>query len=64
MHRAWASVFGSSYAPVALSLTPELDSPKPSVAMRNRARDLIALFVQTYKSLPEQISRLSYAAAH
>jgi len=64
MHRAWASVFGSSYAPVALSLTPELNSPKPSVAVRNRARDLIALFVQTYKSLPEQITRLSYAAAH
>jgi exosortase A len=64
MHRAWASVFGSSYAPVALSLTPELDAPKPSVAVRNRARDLIALFVQTYKSLPEQVTRLSYAAAH
>ena len=64
MHRAWASVFGSSYAPVAISLTPELDWSKPSVALRNRARDLIALFVQTYKSLPDQITRLSYAAAH
>jgi hypothetical protein len=64
IHRAWASVFGSSYAPVAISLTPELDWSKPSVALRNRARDLIALFVQTYKSLPDQIARLSYAAAH
>jgi exosortase A len=64
MHRAWASVFGSSYAPIAISLTPDLDWSKPTVALRNGARDLIALFVQTYKSLPDQISRLSYAAAH
>jgi exosortase A len=64
MHRAWASVFGSTYAPIALSLTPELDWTTPSVALRNRARDLIALFVQTYKSLPDQITRLSFAAAH
>jgi exosortase A len=63
MHRAWASVFGSAYAPVAISVTPDLDWANPSVALRNRARDLIALFVQTYKSLPEQIGRLSYAAA-
>ncbi len=64
MHRAWASVFGSAYAPVAVSLTPDLDWTTPSVALRNRARDLISLFVQTYKSLPDQITRLSYAAAH
>ena len=64
MHRAWASVFGSAYAPVAITLTPDLDWTKPSVALRNRARDLISLFVQTYKSLPDQIARLSYAAAH
>jgi len=64
MHRAWASVFGSSYAPIAISLTPDLDWSKPTVALRNGARDLIALFVQTYKSLPDQIARLSYAAAH
>jgi hypothetical protein len=64
MHRAWASLVGSAYAPVIVSLTPELDWSKPSVALRNRARDLIALFVQTYKSLPDQITRLSYAAAH
>ena len=64
MHRAWASVFGSSYAPIAISLTPDLDWSKPTVALRNGARDLIALFVQTYKSLPDQITRLSYAAAH
>jgi exosortase A len=64
MHRAWASVFGSNYAPVAISLTPELDWSKPSVALRNRARDLISLFVQTYQSLPDEIVKLSYAAAH
>jgi len=63
MARAWASVFGSKYAPVAISLTPELDWSKPSVALRNRARDLISLFVQTYQSLPDQIARLSLAAA-
>lgn len=64
MHRAWASVIGSSYAPIAISLTPELDWSKPSVALRNRARDLISLFVQTYQALPDQIARLSSTAAH
>jgi exosortase A len=64
MHRAWQSVVGSDYAPIAVSLTPELDWSKPSVALRARARDLIALFVQTYPTLPDQITRLSYAAAH
>jgi exosortase A len=64
MHRAWASVFGSAYAPVAITLTPDLDWTTPSVALRYRARDLITLFVQTYNSLPDQITRLSYAAAH
>jgi exosortase A len=64
LHRAWASVVGSSYAPVALSVTPELDWSKPTVALHNRARDLLALFVQTYRSLPDQVARLSYAAAH
>ena len=63
MNRAWASVFGSAYAPVVMTLTPELDWSKPGVALRNRARDLISLFVQTYKSLPDQVKRLSYAAA-
>lgn len=64
MRRAWASVTGSGYAPIVISLTPELDWSKPTVALRNRARDLISLFVQTYPALPEQITRLSYAAAH
>ncbi|MFI4981299.1 MAG: hypothetical protein ACHQIO_13200, partial [Nevskiales bacterium] len=64
MHRAWASVVGSDHAPIVISLTPELDWSKPTVALRNRARDLISLFVQTYQSLPDQIARLSYAAAH
>jgi exosortase len=64
MRRAWASVVGSGYAPVAISLTPDLDWSKPSVALRNRARDLISLFVQTYQSMPDQVARLSYAAAH
>ncbi len=63
MNRAWASMFGSAYAPVVMTLTPELDWSKPSVALRNRARDLISLFVQTYKSLPDQVKRLSYSAA-
>jgi hypothetical protein len=63
MQRAWASVTGSRYAPVVISLTPELDWSKPTVALRNRARDLISLFLQTYQSLPDQITRLSYAAA-
>jgi exosortase A len=64
MRRAWASVVGSAYGPIAISLTPELDWSKPSVALRNRARDLITLFVQTYQSLPDQVARLSSAAAH
>ena len=64
VRRAWASVVGSSYAPVAISLTPDLDWSKPNVALRNRARDLISLFVQTYRSLPDQVAQLSYAAAH
>jgi hypothetical protein len=64
VHRAWASVVGSGYAPIAISLTPELDWSKPNAALRNRARDLIALFVQTYQSMPDQIAKLSYAAAH
>jgi exosortase A len=64
VRRAWASVVGSSYAPVAISLTPDLDWSRPSVALRNRARDLIALFVQTYQSMPDQVARISYAAAH
>jgi exosortase A len=63
IHRAWASVFGSAYAPIAISLTPDLDWSKPSVALRNRARDLISLFVQTYRSMPDQIMRLSYMAS-
>jgi exosortase A len=63
VHRAWASVFGGNYAPVAITLTPELDWSKPNVALHNRAHDLISLFVQTYQSLPDQITRLSYMAA-
>jgi hypothetical protein len=64
MQRAWASVVGSNYAPVVISLTPDLDWSKPNVALRDRARDLISLFMQTYRSLPDQVVRLSYAAAH
>ena len=63
LHRAWQSVIGSRYAPVLVRLTPDLDWSKPTVALRNRARDLISLFVQTYPTLPEQIVRLSRAAA-
>lgn len=62
VQRAWASVTGSRYAPIAISLAPELDWSKPTVALRNRARDLISLFLQTYQSLPDQITRLSFAA--
>lgn len=64
LHQAWASVTGSTYAPIIVSVEPELDWSKPTVALRNRARDLISIFVQTYKSMPDQIARLSYAAAH
>jgi exosortase A len=64
MARAWASIAGSRYAPVAISLTPELDWSQPSVALRNRARDMIAQFVQTYPSLSDQISELSDTATH
>jgi exosortase A len=64
LHQAWASVTGSAYAPIIVSIEPDLDWSKPSVALRNRARDLISIFVQTYRSMPDQITRLSYAAAH
>ncbi len=64
VRRAWASVVGSRFAPVAISLSPDLDWSKPSVALRDRARDLISLFVQTYKSMPDQVAQMSYAAAH
>ncbi len=64
MHQAWASVFGSNYAPVLISLTPDLDWSKPSVGLRNRAHDLITMFVLAYKSLPDQVLRLSRVVAH
>ena len=62
MHQAWASVFGSNYAPVLISLTPDLDWSKSSVGLRNRARDLITTFVLAYRSLPDQVLRLSHVA--
>jgi exosortase A len=64
MHQALASITGSNYAPIIVSIEPVLDWSKPTLALRNHARDLISLFVQTYKSMPDQLTRLSYAAAH
>jgi len=63
LHQAWASVVGSSYAPVMITLKPDLDWSKPSVELRDRARDLITTFVQAYRSLPDQVLRLSAAAS-
>lgn len=64
LHQAWASMTGATYAPVIVSVEPDLDWSKPTVALRNHARDLISIFVQTYKSMPDQITRMAYAAAH
>lgn len=64
IHQALGSITGAPYAPIIVSLSPELDWSKPTLALRNHARDLISLFVQTYQSLPEQVARVSYAAAH
>jgi exosortase A len=63
MHQAWASVAGARYAPIIVVLSPELDWSKPTRALRDHARDLISLFVQAYRSLPDQVDRLAYAAA-
>lgn len=64
IQQALGSITGAPYAPIIVSLSPELDWSKPTLALRNHARDLISLFVQTYQSLPEQVARVSYAAAH
>jgi exosortase A len=59
---ALASITGSAYAPVIVSITPVLDWSKYTVAQRNHARDLITAFLQSYPSLSDQIARLSRAA--
>lgn len=64
VRQALASLSGSTRAPMIVSIEPDIDWSKPTVALRNHARDLVSLFVQTYKSMPDQISRLTYAAAH